>query len=225
MSILFRAVALAAASCAATAAMAVQPVSISYDRNTWAFATPEVSLDGWGVDILKVTNGITIDFRSPLYVESYEPVTQEGYFHAPMAFRASKGYEIVGYDITYVGGYYTQSPGWTSLSGPGVPHATFFTGFDDFSLTGRVSGASTPLIHGSLFASGDQTAEGWLGRGYLQLDSITVRAIVQPVVPIDPPDPTVMPMTSAVPEPEGIALLLAGLPMVALAARRARRTA
>ena len=177
---------------------------------------------------------------------------RNGGFDALIGFTPEAGYAITGYTITYTGAYWVESPGSVALNDDGgTLLLSAGSGGSSFSIDRYQGGPNSPRIAGYLSAAGDisyieildgyelvyshdqevldycETEEPFtcyyrtepvyteqpiyryemdLGEGQISLSSISVQAHV-----------------AAVPEPESLALGLAGLMMVAGWRLRGRR--
>lgn len=181
----------------------------------------------------------------------FTPDSRQGSFNAFIGFTPEAGFAITGYTVTYKGGYFVESPASVGLNGQsGTVLLNGNSGGDSFSIDAYHGGPAAPQISGELTAWADISYvevldhyeqvyshdeqvldycepedpsicyyrsepvyieqpvyryESDLGEGQIYLTSIDVRAHVV-----------------AVPEPESLALGLAGL-MVAGWRLRSRR--
>lgn len=89
---------------------------------------------------------------------AFSPQTLSGFFNAYFNFTPAAGYAITGYTITYTGSYSVETPGSVSLYDGGTG-AWFSQngGASGFSVSTTVSGAVAPSISGSFSATGDLT--------------------------------------------------------------------
>jgi len=155
---------LATAAQAAPTTLHTGNVQVDYDKDTFDFWTQysygghdSLALDS--VLITGVGNGVQLDFQGQLQVMGssytyFSPETLEGGFDALFAFTAHSGYAITGYTVSYTGSYNIETPGSTSLNGPGVG----FYGSDagnTFNLSGVVGGSIAPQLQGTFSATGD----------------------------------------------------------------------
>jgi hypothetical protein len=170
---------------------------------------------------------------------NFSPQTLSGSFNAYVNFTPAAGYAITSYTVTYTGSYGVETPGWVSLGDAAGSSFYASAGGSGFTTGALVAGAVAPVLQGSFSATGDLTTiqvldhyesyisgyetvvdycepddpsicytheepiivsypvfrdETDLGEANLHLDSITIEAHVV-----------------AVPEPESLALGLAGL--------------
>lgn len=227
-------------------------VDIQYDPDTFIFNRDSgfgtESIDPGSVALSFAGNSVTLDFGGALsvYGSSYgfsSPSAFGDYF-ANFDFAAQAGYVITGYTVRYTGSYSIETPGDVSLGGTGV-FLSESTGAGNFDLTSAIA---APYLAGTLNANGyistvevldhyEQVLDHYeqvldycddsgcyyrdepvyidvpvyryetdLGDATLNLQTITVTANV-----------------AAVPEPETYAMLLAGLGVMGLIARRQRR--
>lgn len=226
-------------------------VDIQYDPDAFVFNRDSgfgsESIDPASVPLSFSGNSVTLDFGGALSVfgsgyGSSAPSAFGNYF-ANFDFAAQAGYVITGYTVRYTGSYSIETPGDVSLSGTGVGLFES-TGGGTFDI---VSGIAGPQLSGDLSANGYITSvEVITGYqdvivGYEDVEicddfgcTIEQRPIFE-TVPIieyqtDLGDATLNLQTitvtanvAAVPEPQTYALLLAGLGVMGLIARRQRR--
>lgn len=88
---------------------------------------------------------------------NFSPETLSGSFNAYVNFSAAAGYAITGYTVTYSGSYSIETPGSVSL-GDAVGASLYAIGGAEGFTTGTfVSGAAAPALQGNFSATGDLT--------------------------------------------------------------------
>lgn len=229
-----------------------EPSTFSFFSDTISMGpqevTPVIGTVGQGVRFNFSDN--LVAFASSY--QYFTPDSRQATFNAFIGFTPEAGYAITGYTVTYHGGYSVESPASVGLNGQsGTILLNGNSGGDSFSIDAYYGGAVAPQIAGDLSASADinyievldhyeqvyshdeqvldycETEEPFtcyyrtepvyieqpvyryesdLGEGQIYLTSIDVQAHVV-----------------AVPEPESLALVLAGLMAVGwrLRSRRA----
>ncbi|RZI85466.1 MAG: PEP-CTERM sorting domain-containing protein [Rubrivivax sp.] len=181
----------------------------------------------------------------------FTPVSLTANFNALFNFTPTAGHIITGYTVTYAGNYSIETPGSVSVNGPGGGLPTQTSGIGGFNQSGVVMGALAPSISGGISAYGDITSvqvfdhyESVLDHyeqvlDYCEVDDPSICYYREEPVYVDVPyyrdetdlgeasislqTITVTANVAAVPEPQHLALLAAGLPLVAWVARRRRR--
>jgi hypothetical protein len=222
-------------------------VQIGYDKDTFDFWTQYTegdhnSLAPDSILVSGVGNGVQLDFQGQLSVTgssygNFTPQTLEGGFDALFTFSALPGHAITGYTITYTGSYTVESPGYTSLSGPGVNFSSSDYG-NSFSLSGAAGGPDAPRLQGSFSATGDlsviQIFDGydpvthcddpndpgncWIEYVPIYHDETDLGQATMTIDRI-----TLTANVVAVPEPSTYALMAGGLGLLGWAARRRTR--
>lgn len=144
-------------------------VTIDFDPSTFSFTSDTIYSGPQGVSPAYSLGGqgVTLDFGGTLsaYASSYQyysPDARAASFNALFNFTPQAGYAITGYTITYVGGYFVESPasvGLSALSGTLVLNGN--SGGDSFSIDNYQSGPTAPLLAGDLTA--------WANVDYIQI--------------------------------------------------------
>ncbi|MCH2221562.1 MAG: PEP-CTERM sorting domain-containing protein [Aquabacterium sp.] len=244
-------VAMAGVAHAAPTTVSTGNVDITYDRDTFVFNRDSgfgtESIDQASVPLSFTGNSVTLDFAGALSVfgssYGFSSPSAFGSYFANFDFAVQAGYVITGYSVRYTGGYTIETPGDVSLSGTGVGLFES-TGGGTFDI---VSGIAGPQLSGDLSANGYITSvEVITGYedvivGYEDVEicddfgcTIEQRPIFETVPIIEYQTDlgeaslwvntiTVTANVAAVPEPQTYALLLAGLGVMGLVARRQRR--
>jgi hypothetical protein len=240
-----RATAVAVLSCLTSGAFAATTFdgtgfTLGYDDEAASYSYETTSFGGINTEYLTPgqvsytasASGLEVGFLNGLgvYATSYTdftPQTLSGAFHLPMTLSAAPGYVLTGYTLTIEGNYSIETPG--SVDVAGLLYAT--SGIEAFSVSGF-----TPFAGGSTSVSGSFSAIGDISfvtvlDGYDEVETCT-----------DPLDPstctieqvpryreemdlgeaylnieriTITPQVAAVPEPETLALVLAGAGVLA----------
>lgn len=238
------------AAYAAPATVSTGNVDITYDQDTFIFNRDSgfgtESIDPASVPLSFTGNSVTLDFSGGLsaFGSSYgfsSPSAFGSYF-ANFDFAVQSGYVITGYSVRYTGGYNIETPGDVSLNGTGIGIFEAGNG-GSFDILSAIPG---PQLSGDLSANGYITSvEVITGYdevivGYEDVEicddfgcTIEQRPIIEEVPIIEYQTDlgeaslwlntiTVTANVAAVPEPETYAMLLAGLGVMGLIARRRR---
>jgi hypothetical protein len=86
----------------------------------------------------------------------FTPDSRQGTFNAFIGFTPESGYAITGYTVTYTGGYFVESPASVGLNGQsGTVVLNGNAGGDSFSIDAYHGGSTAPQISGELSAWAD----------------------------------------------------------------------